>query len=280
MKRILLTLSLVMSALSAGAQIISFDMINNNRNTNVKLTLKDAKTEEPISWASVYLIPDGDTTITHFALSDEVGDVLLKEVPVGKYELNAEMIGYNPHKKVYTIKANWQGYDLGIIKLEENPEYIDAAQISAVGNPITVKQDTIEFNASSFKVAEHAMLEDLLKKMPGMEVSEDGTVTLNGEAIDKITVGGKTFFFNDPTAALRNLPAKIVDKIKVIDKTKDEVAGSGIVGKDDKEKVMDVELKEEYAKGWYGNAKVGGGWRGDKFDASFSFTVSLYCVHL
>ena len=259
MKRILLTLSLVMSALSAGAQIISFDMINNNRNTNVKLTLKDAKTEEPISWASVYLIPDGDTTITHFALSDEVGDVLLKEVPVGKYELNAEMIGYNPHKKVYTIKANWQGYDLGIIKLEENPEYIDAAQISAVGNPITVKQDTIEFNASSFKVAEHAMLEDLLKKMPGMEVSEDGTVTLNGEAIDKITVGGKTFFFNDPTAALRNLPAKIVDKIKVIDKTKDEVAGSGIVGKDDKEKVMDVELKEEYTKGWYGNAKVGGG---------------------
>lgn len=93
MKRILLTLSLVLSALSARAQIISFDMINNNRNTNVKLTLKDAKTEEPISWASVYLIPDGDTTITHFALSDEVGDVLLKEVPVGKYELNAEMIG-------------------------------------------------------------------------------------------------------------------------------------------------------------------------------------------
>ncbi|MBO5980083.1 MAG: carboxypeptidase regulatory-like domain-containing protein, partial [Bacteroidales bacterium] len=234
-------------------------MIERNANTNVKLTLKDSKSSKPISWASVYLIPAGDTTITHFALSDDKGDVLLKEVPVGKYELNAEIIGYNPHKKVYTIKSHWDAYDLGIIKMDENAEYLDAASISAIGNPVTVKKDTIEFNASSFRVGENAMLEDLIKKMPGMEVSEDGTVTLNGEKIDKITVGGKTFFFNDPTAALKNLPAKIVDKIKVIDKTKDEAAGSGVVSKDDKEKVMDVELKEEYTEGWYGNAKLGGG---------------------
>jgi hypothetical protein len=143
--------------------------------------------------------------------------------------------------------------------MDENAEFLDAASVSAIGNPVTVKKDTIEFNASSFRVSENAMLEDLLKKMPGMEVAEDGTVTLNGEKIDKITVGGKTFFFNDPTAALKNLPAKIVDKIKVVDKTKDEAAGSAVVTKDDKEKVMDVELKEEYTEGWYGNAKLGGG---------------------
>lgn len=256
MKRILLMLCLTMTALPLFAQrTISYDMIQRNRNLNVKLTLKDSKTSEPVSWASVYLIPDGDTTITHFALSDEKGDVLIEEVPTGKYELNAEMIGYLPYKKVYTFKG-WE-YDAGIIKLEENPEYIDAATVSAVGNAITVKKDTIEFNASSFKVGENAMLEDLIKKMPGMEVGDDGTVTLNGEKIDKITVGGKTFFFNDPTAALKNLPAKIVDKIKVVDKTKDEAEVKGIVTKDDKEKVMDVELKEEYTKGWYGNAKIG-----------------------
>ncbi len=256
MKRILILLCLMMTALPLFAQkAISYDMIQRNRNLNVKLTLKDSKTSEPISWASVYLIPDGDTTITHFALSDDKGDVLLKDVPTGKYELNAEMIGYIPYKKVYTFKG-WE-YDAGIIKLEENPEYLDAATVSAVGNAITVKKDTIEFNASSFKVGENAMLEDLLKKMPGMEVGDDGTVTLNGEKIDRITVGGKTFFFNDPTAALKNLPAKIVDKIKVVDKTKDEAEVKGIVTKDDKEKVMDVELKEEYTKGWYGNAKLG-----------------------
>jgi len=256
MKRILILLCLMMTALPLFAQrAISYDMIQRNRNVRVKLTLKDSKTSEPISWASVYLIPDNDTTITHFALSDDKGDVLLEDVPTGKYELNAEMIGYIPYKKVFTFKG-WE-YDAGIIKLEENPEYLDAATVSAVGNAITVKKDTIEFNASSFKVGENAMLEDLLKKMPGMEVGEDGTVTLNGEKIDKITVGGKTFFFNDPTAALKNLPAKIVDKIKVVDSTKDEAEGKGIVTKDDKEKVMDVELKEEYTKGWYGNAKLG-----------------------
>ena len=211
MKRIAILLCLILlSALSLRAQVISYDMIQRNMNINVKLTLKDAKTSEPISWASVYLIPQGATTITHFALSDDKGDVLLKEVPVGKYELNAEMIGYTPHRKVYTIKAHWDAYDLGVIKMEENAEFLEASTVSAIGNPIVVKKDTIEFNAASFNVSENAMLEDLIKKMPGMEVAEDGTVTLNGEKIDKITVGGKTFFFNDPNAALKNLPAKIV----------------------------------------------------------------------
>ena len=254
-----LIIFLLSISICTSAQIVSFDMLKRNQNTEVKLTLMDSESSEAISWASVYLIPDGDTTITHFALSDEKGDVLLKDVPVGKYELNAEMIGYIPHRKAYTIKAQWGGYDLGIIRMKENPEFLDAATVSAVGNPIVVKKDTIEFNASSFKVGENAMLEDLLKKMPGMEVGEDGSVTLNGEKIDKITVGGKTFFFDDPTAALKNLPAKIVDKIKVVDKTKDEASASGIVGRDDKEKVMDVELKDEFSKGWFGNAKLGGG---------------------
>ena len=259
MKRISLLLCTILFVQTLSAQVLNYDMIERNANTDVKLTLKDSKSSKPISWASVYLVPAGDTTITHFALSDDKGDVLLKEVPVGKYELNAEIIGYNPHKKVYTIKSHWDAYDLGVIKMDENAEFLDAASVSAIGNPVTVKKDTIEFNASSFRVGENAMLEDLLKKMPGMEVGDDGTVTLNGEKIDKITVGGKTFFFNDPTAALKNLPAKIVDKIKVVDKTKDEAAGSAVITKDDKEKVMDVELKEEYTEGWYGNAKLGGG---------------------
>ena len=258
MKRISLLLCTILFVQTLSAQV-STDILERNTNTDVRLAVKDAKTAEPVSWASVYLVPVGDTTITHFALSDEKGNVLLKDVPVGRYEVNAEMIGYVPHKKEHAVQAHWEAYDLGIIRLEENPEYIDAASISAVGNPIIVKKDTIEFNASAFNVGENAMLEDLLKKMPGMEVAEDGTVMLNGEKIDKITVGGKTFFFNDPAVALKSLPAKIIEKIIVADKVKDEAAGDAIVTKADKEKVMDVELKEEYTKGWFGNARLGGG---------------------
>lgn len=103
------------------------------------------------------------------------------------------------------------------------------------------------------------MLEDLLKRMPGMEVAQDGSVKVNGEKVDKITVGGRTFFFNEPSLAVKNLPAKIVDKIRVIDKDKEDASFTGISSKNDKVKVMDVELKEEYKKGWFGNAKAGGG---------------------
>ena len=254
---VLLLLFLFETAAVFAQSIVSFDMIQRNRNIDVKLTLKDDSTSEPLSWATVYLIPAGDTTITHFAISDDKGNAVLEEVPVGKYELTAEIIGYLPHRQTCTFKR-WEE-DLGIIRMKENPEYIEASKITAAGNPVLIKKDTIEYNASSFKVGENAMLEDLLKKMPGMEVSDDGSVTVNGEKVEQITVGGKTFFFNDPNAALKNLPAKIVDKIKVIDKKSEEAEFTGISTKDDKKKVMDVELKDEYTKGWFGNAKIGGG---------------------
>lgn len=245
-------------AVPSGAQVyIDLDMLQHSGNTTLEMKLQDSKSREPIGYATVYLIPQGDTTITHFALSDADGKVKIEEIISGKYEVNAEMIGYKPYAKVHDLKG-WSS-NLGVIELEEDAEVIDAATITAVGNPVTVSKDTIIFNASAFRVGENAMLEDLLKKMPGMEVSDDGTVKVNGEAVDKITVGGKTFFFNDPAMALKNLPAKVVDKIKVIDKDKEEAEFSGVSTRSDKEKVMDVQLKEEYKKGWFGNVKAHGG---------------------
>ena len=96
MRQILCAICSILIVHTISAQVVDFDMINQNSNTHVKLTLKDAQNSEPIPWTSVYLIPDGDTTITHFALSNDKGDVLLKDVPVGKYEVNAEIIGYTP----------------------------------------------------------------------------------------------------------------------------------------------------------------------------------------
>lgn len=249
----------MMVSVSLNAQmVINRDMLSQNSNSNVIFILLDSATKEPIFTASAYLVPVGDTIISHFAMSDVDGKVELKSVPAGReYELNIEMLGYIPYKKRHTI-AQWQ-MDLGNIELKENPEYIDAASISAVGNQMKMVGDTLVYNATAFHVGENDMLEDLLKKMPGIEVGENGAVTVNGEPIENITVGGRTFFFNDPTAALKNLPAKIVDKIKVVDENKDDAEFTGVATDDDKERVMDVELKEEYTKGWFGNAKLGGG---------------------
>lgn len=258
MKKIILPFILLLASFCAGAQIyVDLDMLQKNQNTSLRMTLQDAKTKEPIPYATVYIIPQGDTTITNFALSDAKGKVEIEDIINGKYEVNAEMMGYKPYVKVHDL-GGWEN-NLGYIGLEEDPNFIDAASITALANPVTIKKDTIEFNAAAFHVGENAMLEDLLKKMPGMEVADDGTVKVNGEAVDKITVGGKTFFFNDPAMAVKNLPAKVVDKIKVIDKDKDDAEFTGISTKADKEKVMDVQLKEEYRKGWFGNARLSGG---------------------
>ena len=141
----------------------------------------------------------------------------------GTYILTVEMLGYKTYNKECYFSFDWErdSVDLGIIHMSEDAEMLDAAHVSAIGNPIEIKQDTIIFNAASFIMGENSMLEDLLKRMPGMEVSKDGTVKYNGETIQKITVGGKTFFFDDPKMALKNLPAKVVDKVKVIDKVSD-----------------------------------------------------------
>ena len=270
MRRLLLLLPAVLLSGAVHAQVIvmDYDMFESNRNIRVKLSVQDAKSTDPIPFATVYLNRQGDTTITHFALSDQKGAVEIPDVPVGRYRLNVEMIGYTPFTKDYTFRNYTE--DLGVVKLEENPEVIDAASITAVGNAIEVRQDTLIYNAAAFHVGDNAMLEELIKKMPGMEVGEDGTVKVNGEPVDKITVGGKTFFFNDPSAALKNLPAKIVDKIQVIDRENKEAAFSGIAGQDTREKVMDLQLKEEYKQGWFGNAKLAGGYRQGRYDEGLS----------
>ena len=262
MKKVISVLMVLFAAvcLLQAQVVIDYSDYARHSNTSLKMVLQDSKTFDPISFATVYLVPQNDTIITNFALSGENGLVEIKDIVPGRYTVNAEMIGYKPYRMEHNIRARgWYETDLGVVLMEENPEFIDAATITAVGNAVTVQGDTLTYNASSFRVGENAMLEDLLKKMPGMKVESDGSVTVNGEAVDKITVGGKTFFFSDPAMAVKNLPAKVVDKIKVIDKKKEEAEFSGVGTKDEKEKVMDVELKEEYQKGWFGNARISGG---------------------
>lgn len=226
----------------------------------VKAMVLDAKSSQPIPYVTVYLIPQGDTTITNFALSGTNGQVVLEKVLSGKYRLNAELLGYNTFSKVYDIyqTPGWD-LDLGTIGMEESTESIDAATITAAGNPISIQKDTVIYNASAYRVGENAMLEDLLKKMPGIQVNDDGTATVNGEKVDRITVGGKTFFFGDPSMALKNIPARIVERIKVSRQESKSAQMGGISTGLTRETVMDVELKEEYQEGWFGDARLAAG---------------------
>ena len=232
------------------------DNITNGRMSEISASVIDSLSNEPIAYASFYVIPAKDTTISNFTLTDAEGKAKLEEVPFGEYVLHVEMLGYKPFTKQRFFRDRM--VDLGIIKLQIDEKYLEAAVVSDVGNPIVVKKDTVEFNASSFQVGTNAMLKDLLLRMPGMEITDEGKVKFNGEAIDKLTVGGRTFFFDDQSTALNNLPASIVDKIRVIDRESENTRDTGLQD-GSREKVLDVGLKKEYEKGWFGNAGVKGG---------------------
>jgi len=192
--------------------------------------------------------------ITDFVLSDTKGEAILTNVATGEHMLVIEYMGYKPYTKRFFLKEDKK--NLGTIGIQEDPERLKAAKVSAAATPMEFRQDTLIYNAAAFKTHQGANLGDLLKKMPGIEVGSDGRVSVNGENVSQITVGGRTFFMGDNSVALNNIPAAAVDKVKVIDKDSDESKFTGVKEKD-REKVMDVELKEEYKKGIFGNVSLG-----------------------
>ena len=220
----------------------------------LSLTLVDSLTREPIPFASVYLVPVKDTIITAFTLTDQTGSARINQITRGDYDLNVEFVGYTPIRKNIYFRRDM---NLDTLRMKVDENFLEAAKVTAIGTPVDVRKDTIIYNASSFKTLDNAMLEDLLKRMPGIEV-DGNSVTVNGEEVSKITVNGKVFFFDNKESALKNLPAKMVDKVKVIDQESEKARDTGIAD-DKKEKVMDVQLKEEYKKGWFGNLKASAG---------------------
>lgn len=257
MKKNILTTVFILLAIGVKAQtvtVLSSDFFE-KKSFTLSAHVVDSVSNESLGFVSAYLRHTSDTLITNFALSDADGKVELNEVTTGNYILTVEYLGYTKFQKELYIRKD---LDAGTIRLKPDYRVLDAATVSAAGKEVEYKRDTIIFNATLFKTGSNDNLAALLKRMPGVEISKDGSVTINGKAVDKITIEGKTFFMNDKSAALNNLPASIVDKIQIVDKDSDAAQITGI--KDiNKERVMDVQLKEEYKKGFFGNVKVAGG---------------------
>mgnify|MGYP002515604354 FL=1 len=223
----------------------------------ISAVLTDASSGDPLGFVTVSLFKDGREKPLKYALSDEKGQVTIDAVAKGTYTFKAELLGYKAYSA--TVKMESKAIDLGTLKMSVDTEQLDAASVSAVGNPMIVKKDTIEFNASSFKTTDNDVLEDLLKKLPGVEVSEDGSVTVNGESISKITIDGKTFFLNDPQLATKNIPAKMVNKLKVIQKKSEQAEFTGI-DDGEEETVIDLSVQPGMMKGLFGNVSAGAGY--------------------
>ena len=222
---------------------------------SVSLRLVDSKTSEPVSFATVSLTVKGQDTPVKYVLSDIDGKAELTKVRRNTYILKAELMGYKPYSQEVKLEKD---VNLGDIKMEEDVEVLDAARVTDVGNPIVIRKDTIEYTASSFKTSDNDMLEELLKKLPGVEVEADGSITANGETITKITIDGKTFFLDDPQLASKNIPAKMIEKVKVVEKKSDQAIFTGI-DDGEHETVIDLSMRPGMMKGWFGNVMGGGG---------------------
>lgn len=235
--------------------VVLFPAASAQSRGSVKVVLSDSSNGEAVGFATVSLTREGEEKPEKYSLTDAGGKAVLEKVRNGKYTLRAELLGYKTLTREIEVRGD---LDLGTVKMDLDRKTLDAASVTAAGNPIVVKKDTIEYNASSFKTAENDVLEDLLKKLPGVEVAEDGTITANGETITKITIDGKTFFLDDPQLASKNLPSKIIDKVKVVKKKSEQAEFTGI---DDgnEETVIDLSIQKGMMNGVFGNVSAGGG---------------------
>ncbi len=217
----------------------------------------DSATRAPIEAASLSIKYIGERNPRHYALTDSAGRAVVTKLPTGRGEVRVDYVGYNPVVRTFDVKRGEN--DMGTVYLSTS-NTLSSITVSATGNQMLVKQDTIEFNASSFKVEEADMLEELIKKLPGVEI-EDGKIIADGKEVKKIMIDGKTFFMDDPALASKNIPAKIVEKIRLLDRQSDEARFTGI-DDGEEETVLDLSFKNGIFDNWFGN--LGGGYGSDR----------------
>lgn len=206
--------------------------------------------------ATVLLLNLPDSIMEEYALTNEKGYFKITAPKKNNYLLQISYMGYETHNQLINLDSK---KDLGTIVLEEKNELLESVEVVEEHIPIRMNGDTLEYNADAFHTKEHDNVEELLKKMPGIEVGRNGTVKAQGEAVDRILVDGKAFFGDNPEVAMKNLPADAINKVQVFDRKSEMAEFSGV---DDgvKQKTINLKLKEDKKHGFFGHIEGGYGY--------------------
>lgn len=239
-----------------------------NKNGSVTGKITNSKDKSAVEYATVAIKNLKDSSVVGTSSTNTEGVFTIKGLAPGSYRLYAAYLGLQNVTKDFSITPTSNSIDVGELSMIDAGLDLNTVTIVGDAPPVTVKKDTLEFNASSFKVRENAVVEDVLKKLPGVEVAKDGSVKAQGETITRVKVDGKEFFGNDPLLATRNLPADMIDKIQVIDQLSDQ---SQFTGVDDgnREKILNITTKKDKKKGYFGNSSVGYG-TDERYDANIN----------
>jgi len=221
----------------------------------------------PLEGATAVLVNQSDSLMAGFALTNAKGRFLVDGISFGQYILQISFLGYTDIEIPIDISTK-DRQELDLITMEESDINLDEILVEGEYVPIRMKSDTIEYNANAFKVSPNADVEELLKKLPGIEVAKDGSIKSNGEAVTKVLVEGKEFFGDDPTIATKNLPADAVDAVQVFDKKSEMEEFTGIEDGNES-RTINLALKDDKKNGFFGNGKLGYGSE-DRWEGKFN----------
>ncbi len=237
-------------------------------------TVLDKEDNSPIMQATVQLLSLPDSTMAVGDVTNNNGRFSLSVRP-GKYVLKVSYVGYLSHLKEYQLTASKPTVNVGKIALSSDAIMLKEAVVTAEAPQVTVSGDTLGYNASAYRTSEGAALEELVKKLPGAEVDDEGNVKINGKEVKKLLVDGKEFFGGDVKTGLQNLPVNMVDKINAYDRQSDNARITGI-DDGEEETVLDLTVKKGMNQGWMGNLDGG---LGTEKRYSASANVNRFASH-
>jgi hypothetical protein len=211
-----------------------------------------------VDGAVVTLMRQRDSALVTFTMTDTAGAFLLKGVGPGNYRVLVTHTAYRSYSRRFTVTADTPNVVLKPIYVNHRSVLLSEVVVEEEAPPVTLKGDTLEFNAASYRTAPNASAEELMNKMPGFKINSDGTYTVNGQKVTKILVDGKEFFSDDPALAGRNIQADAVKKVQVFQRASDTEAATGV--KDgSSETTINLTLKDDKKNGSFGTATVGAG---------------------
>ena len=230
------------------------------QNFEISGKIVDKENGQPLESATIFVEKVADSSLVTYTITDADGNFVLEgSDSADSLRLVGSYAGYLPFKRLVDLSS--EKLALGILEMEFATNMLGEVTVVADRAPVTVKTDTLEFNAGSFSTRPDANLEDVMKKLPGVEVDAQGNITVNGKPVTRILVNGKEFFGNDPKIATKNLPKEIIDKIQVVDtKTKTEEF-TGKAGDPDN-KTINITIQEDKNHGYFTRATAGGGTDG------------------
>ncbi|HET8829191.1 MAG TPA: outer membrane beta-barrel protein [Pelobium sp.] len=238
--------------------------------SEIKGKIIDGEESSPMEMVTISISNLKDSSFVAYTSTTKDGDFHLKKIPSDRpIVLIASMMGYESFVKILNLKQD-ETFDFGTIKMKLQAHSLNEVVVISERPPIVIDKDTINFNVEAFKVRPNAVVEELLKKLPGIQVDNDGTITYQGKNVSKLKVDGKEFFGNDPRLASKNIDADLLDKVQVYDDRENDP--DHLIEDANVSKIINLKFKKKFKKSIFGKVYAGGG-SSDRFESGGLFNM-------